>query len=80
MKKIHFEILFFIKNLKNIKYCNINNNVKKNIKLQKQIGESIVYTLLYLMNDPNYRNLIYAYLDIPKIFADFTDIDIPIEN
>lgn len=32
------------------------------------------------MNEPSHRNLINVYLDIPKIFSDFTDIDTPIEN
>ena len=44
------------------------------------LSESIVYTLLYLMNESSHRNLINVYLDIPKIFSDFTDIDTQIES
>jgi len=32
---------------------------------------------LFLLNDPEYRNLIRVYLDFPKLFGVFTDIDCP---
>ena len=44
------------------------------------LSESVVLTLLYLMNDADYRDLIYCYLDLPKLFFDFTDIDTPADS
>jgi rapamycin-insensitive companion of mTOR len=46
----------------------------------ESLSESIVLTLLYLMNDAQYRELITGCLDIPRLFSDFSDIDNPIEN
>ncbi|KAL4497964.1 hypothetical protein ABPG72_014821 [Tetrahymena utriculariae] len=40
-------------------------------------SDAIVQSLLFLLNDPEYRNLIRVYLDFPKIFGVFTDIDCP---
>ena len=39
------------------------------------ISESIVYTILYLINDPKLRCIISKYLDSPKLFSIFTDIE-----
>ena len=44
-----------------------------------EISESITYTLLFLLNEPNYRNLIRSHLDFAKIFSIFTDVDLPID-
>ncbi|KRX02551.1 Armadillo-type fold [Pseudocohnilembus persalinus] len=41
------------------------------------LSESIVYTLLYLINEPKHRDVIKVYLDIPSLFAIFTEIDFP---
>ena len=45
-----------------------------------QNSETIVYTLLYLINEPNHRQTIREYLDFPKLCAIFTDIDQPLDT
>ena len=43
-------------------------------------SESIIMTLLFLINDPNYRNIIRLHLDLPKLFSIFTDVDLPVDS
>ena len=37
-------------------------------------------TILFLINDPNYRNIIRLHLDLPKLFSIFTDVDLPLDS
>lgn len=46
----------------------------------EDISDSLVYTLLYLINEPTYRNKISGYLNLSRIFSLFTDIDLPTDN
>lgn len=43
------------------------------------ISDQIVWTLLYLLNDPSARTTIRMYLDLSKWFSIFTEIDPPID-
>ncbi|EGR34185.1 hypothetical protein IMG5_021000 [Ichthyophthirius multifiliis] len=43
----------------------------------QELSDPIIHTLLYLLNEPDYRNLVKVYLDFPKLFGVFTDIDAP---
>lgn len=45
-----------------------------------EISESIIYTLLFLLNEPKYRNVIKVHLDFPKLFSIFTDVDSPVDS
>ena len=44
-----------------------------------EASESIVVTLLYLINEPSCRKTIRQYLDIPRLFAIFTEVDQPLD-
>ena len=43
------------------------------------ISDQIVWTLLYLLNEPSARTTIRMYLDLSKWFSIFTEIDPPID-
>ena len=45
-----------------------------------EISDQIVWTLLYLLNEPSARTTIRMYLDLSKWFSIFTEIDPPIEQ
>jgi Rapamycin-insensitive companion of mTOR, N-term len=45
-----------------------------------ETSDSIIMTILFLINDPNYRNIIRLHLDLPKLFSIFTDVDLPLET
>ena len=40
----------------------------------ESLSEDLTYTIIYLLNEPNSRNVIIHQLNIPKIFSLFTDI------
>jgi len=42
-----------------------------------EMSESIIYSLLFLLNEPKNRNIIKIHLDFPKLFSIFTDVDFP---
>ena len=43
----------------------------------REMSESLTFTLLILINDPQHRNIIRPHLDLTRIFSLFTDIDFP---
>ncbi|CAD8139168.1 unnamed protein product [Paramecium pentaurelia] len=45
-----------------------------------EISDQIVWTLLYLLNEPSARTTIRMYLDLSKWFSIFTEIDPPIDQ
>lgn len=69
--------------LKNPKLCawsgGINLIIKSIIDPNiESLCETLAYTIIYLINEPTYRNTITAYLDLSKILCIFTDMELPL--